>query len=264
MSRFHDFYDFLYYVRQTRFLVGHAFGVSSLPSAAMESIPDWVAKESVSTHTSLPSSTKNVYYEAYTTCLDAAITHLEMVHYGTKSAEASHTTHALHEQTVISLYEPLVSHILAVLEKEVDLLGLFESYYADLVEYEHAYVERYRAAIKELVGALMTLRDVSADGYYCVIHEFSLQEYYGVLSGLKKGVYTTSFRMALDEALEDKHYVDLAAAYRACLELCSRPTHLTYLQQDLRRVQQLITVTENTDAAAKKIEIGRGPDVGVE
>ena len=243
MSRFHDFYDFLYYVRQTRFLVEHSFGVSSLPSAAMEPIPDWVAKEIVSTHTSM----KNLHYEAYTTCLDAAITHLEMVHYGTKSAETSQKTHALHEQTVISLYEPIVSHILAVLEKDVDLLGLFESYYADLVEYEHAYVERYKAAIKDLVAALMTLRDVNADGYYCVIHEFSMQEYHGVLSGLEKGVYTTSFRAAVAVAVaaRSKNYVNLAAAYTACLELCSRPTHLTYLLGDLRHVQRLVTVAES-------------------
>lgn len=251
MSRFSHFYDFLYYVRQTRVLVGHAFGVTSTPSGAMETIPGWTPKEYALLHISLPDDTNRVYYDAYTACLDDVIRHLEMIEYRpADSAQTSQESQELqkhHEQTVISLYEPLLSHIHGVLQKDVNLLGLFEAYYANLEEYELAYVARYKATLKELVGALMSLRDANADEYYRVIHEFSMQEYYGILNGLEKESRLTRFRAALDAAAVNGNMVDVAAAYSSYLELGVRPTYLTYLLRDVARVQRLVALAESAD-----------------
>lgn len=242
MVTFLHLYDFLYYVSQIRFLVGHAFGVSSLPSAAMEPIPDWTANERKTAHTSLPSSTKNLYYETYTRCLDSVLRHIELILDGSEFTESSQEVQKIYEQTILSLYTPLVSHIHAVLEKEVDLQALFESYYADLMEYQIAYVAQYKATLNRLGASLASLQDKNADEYYRVIHELPLQEYYWVECGLDKGVYMTNFRKALDEVAQSKMYVNLIVAYKSCLELCSRPTYLTHLLHDLRRIQRLIAI----------------------
>jgi hypothetical protein len=188
-----------------------------------------------------------VYYKAYLTSLNAAVTHLEAVLYRTDAVDAADATDAaahefqeLQEQTVIALYEPLVTHILGVLQKEGNLIALFESYYADLVAYDRAYAAQYKASLTSLVSALVLLRDANADEYYRVIHEFSMQEYYGVLGGLEKGAPLDRFRAALDAATANGNVVDLAAAYWSFLELGIRPTYLAYLLRDVGRVQRLL------------------------
>ena len=159
--------------------------------------------------------------------------------------QAMRTYHEFHELAFISLYEPIVSHILSSVNMLGHLIALFESYYSDLVAYDHAYVAAYRATLKDLVSALMLLREVNADKYYEVIHEFSMQEYYGILGGLEKATRLTRFRTALDAAVVNGNMVDVAAAYTSYLYLGVKPTHLTDLLEDLKRVQRLVTVAES-------------------
>lgn len=257
MTSFQNIYDFLYYAQHTRILVEHTFGKMHAPSLVLETVPGYIPFEPVISLflSSIPSHMTSAYYNLFTKCLDNVSAHLEAVMNASEDAhdanmtQAMWTYHEFHEQAFISLYEPIVSHILSSVKMLGHLIALFESYYSDLAAYDHAYVVAYRATLKGLVSTLMLLREANADKYYEVIHEFSMQEYYGILGGLEKATRLTRFRTALDAAAVNGNMVDVAAAYTSCLELGVRPTHLTDLLGDLKRVQRLVTVAES---AAKK------------
>ena len=249
MTTFQTIRDFLYYARQTRVLVEHTFGKMRAPSLVLETVPGYIPIEPVISPflSSIPSYMTSAYYNLFTKCLDNVIAHLEAVN----MTHAMRTYHEFHEQAFISLYEPIVSHILSSVKMLGHLIALFESYYSDLVAYDHAYVAAYRAVLKDLVSALMLLREANEDKYYEVIHEFPMQEYYGVLGGLEKGMSLGRFRDALDAAVANGNVVEMAASYLSILDLGIRPTYLTDLLRDVARVQRLVAVAESAD---KKIE----------
>jgi hypothetical protein len=136
------------------------------------------------------------------------------------------------------------------LEKELDLRGLVASYYEDLMDYDRSYVTHYRTTLKGLVAALMSLREANADYYYDVIHEFPMQDYYGILHALEVNPYLEPLRAILDK--DGAAYVEridmvvtIAGVYDSCLhEMSMRPTYLTHLQNDLQCVKRMVSAAE--------------------
>lgn len=251
MATFQTIRDFLYYVQHIRVLVEHTFGTIHAPSLVLETVPGYTPVEPVIAPllSSIPSHMTRAYHSLFTTCLDNVIAHLEAVMNASEDADDANMTqemrtyHEFHEQAVVFLYTPIVSHTLGSVTMLGHLIALFESYYRDLVAYDRAYVTAYRATLQNLVGALMMLREADADEYYRVVHEFSMQEYYGVLGGIEKGLPLGRFRTALDAAaavVTNENAVEIAASYQSFLQLHGRTTYLTDLMRDLARVQRLI------------------------
>lgn len=251
MTTFQTIRDFLYYAQHTRVLVEHTFGMIPASSLVLETVPGYTPVEPVINPllSSIPSYMTRAYHSLFTTCLDNVIAHLEEVMNASEDADDANMTqemrtyHEFHEQAFISLYEPIVSHTLGSVTMLGHLIALFESYYADIVAYHRAYVAAYSATLQNLVGALMMLREVNADEYYRVIHEFSMQEYYGILGAIEKGLPLGRFRAALDAAaaaVTNENAVEIAASYLSFLQLHGRTTYLTDLMRDLAWVQRLI------------------------
>jgi hypothetical protein len=238
MPPFQNLFEFLYYVEQLCALVELVLGVPLVPSSSLE-------KVNYTTEVApyvVPQPINDTYYSMFTLCLTSMKQHLVTV-LDEQIPNLSQEQREVREQSIMDIYQPMVKYVLDIMKKELDVKKQFEYFYADLLEYNTQYAAQYDKNINQLVAALTQLKETREEYYYDVIHEYSIQEQFGIHRGLEHNPYLNAFRHVLDDTTSTYH--DFVQAYLECMShFHNRPTHLKYQWYDIYRLERQILSTK--------------------